>query len=162
MVGSWSSGNRWLMNCIVMASKQEMQLRTLWPGSILAINFAQEPVTHLGCFSNVVWQTEMVTYHSSQLHRHPASLVCIPGRVLQGCYSCYQWGELRTPLSSGAVLGPWERPPRGEGTEHSIQDGNSGPQWEPPSSVPKHHGLLCSLQNAKKPYILALHNQSQS
>lgn len=29
MVGSWSSGNRWLMNCIVMASKQEMELMTV-------------------------------------------------------------------------------------------------------------------------------------
>lgn len=29
MVGSWSSGNRWLMNCMVMASKQETELRTV-------------------------------------------------------------------------------------------------------------------------------------
>lgn len=92
---------------------------------------------------------EKVTYHSSQRHQHPASLVCILLIALQGCYSCYQLGELQNPLSSGAVVGPWERPPR-EGTKHSIQDGDSRPLTTSPR-LPKHRGLPCSLRNTKKP-----------
>lgn len=123
IVGSWSSGNRWLMNCMVIASKQEMKVKTLLQVTHKrsSIAMAHSPVSHLDSVEVICFmfcQMPSVTYHSCPRRRHPASPACIPGTARQGCYSCHPQGELQSPL---CFWGPWATPKKGHlEAKHSI------------------------------------------
>lgn len=117
MVGSWSSGKRWLMNCMVMAWKQEARVTTHANVTQGVLGGASIALAHswpdARCEGVVCGQalssggSEMGgrgTYRSCPRRRRPASPACTRGRSRRGRRSPRR-GARRTPWSPGGARG---------------------------------------------------------